>query len=54
VGVAGVRPCRKSGDDVDLAKELADQLARILLRGQLVELSDDARERRFDVGDGSE
>ena len=43
----GIRPAREAGDRVELAKELADQLFAIILRAQLVDSTEHARERRL-------
>ena len=53
VGVLGIGPGGEAGDDVEFLEERADQLRSVVLRAELLELSHDSGERRFDVGDGA-
>ena len=48
----GIRPAREAGDRVELAKESADQLLAIILRAELVDSAEHARERSVGIGNG--
>jgi hypothetical protein len=47
--VSGIGPGGKSGDDVELSEELADDLVSVVFGAEPVELADDFQERFLDI-----
>ena len=50
VDLLGVRPRRQACDEVELSQEATYDLVDVILRAQLLELSNDAGERGVDFG----
>ncbi len=51
VDLLGVRPRRQACDEVELSQKATYNLVDIILRAELLELSNDAGERSVDFGD---
>ena len=51
VDLLGVRPRRQACDEVELSQEATYDLVDVILRAELLELSNDAGERGVDFGD---
>lgn len=51
VDLLGVRPRRQACDEVELSQEATDDLIDVILRAELLELSNDTGERGVDFGD---
>ena len=49
----GIGPGRAPGDEVNLLKNVAHDLIRLVLFAQLIELGHHAHERSFDIADGA-
>jgi len=52
VNVSGVRPSRLSGDNVKLSEKLAENLIRVGLGAEIIELREHFGQRAFRVDDG--
>jgi len=53
VNLSGVGPGGKTGDDVELAEKLADDLVGVTFGAETIELRHHLGERFLDVGDGA-
>jgi len=51
--MSGVRPSRKACDDVELSEKAADDLIRVGLGAEPVELGHHFRQRALDIGNGT-
>src|SRR3954467_11138784 len=51
VKVSGIAPGREPGHDIEFFEEAADDFVGVVFGAELLELTQDPRQRRFDVGD---
>ena len=49
----GIGPAGEAGDRVELSEQLPHQLVGVVLRAELFELAEDARQRLVGIGDGA-
>ena len=49
----GIGPAGEAGDRVELSEQLSHQLVGVVLRAQLFELAEDARQCLVGIGDGA-
>ena len=53
MSVAGIRPSRKAGYNVELSEKAADDLVRVSFGAQSIELRHHLRQRAFGIGNGA-